>query len=53
LFLYKEDFDKFANGLEAAIHFIRTGEALPDEISEDFSDEYCFVDDVNKSQSEI
>lgn len=26
LFLYKEDFDKFANGLNDAVHFIRTGE---------------------------
>ncbi len=39
LFLYKEDFDKFATGLEDAIHFIRTGEKpviteLPEEDSE-------------------
>jgi uncharacterized protein DUF3276 len=26
LFLYKEDFDKFANGLNVAIHFIDSGE---------------------------
>ncbi len=26
LFLYKEDFEKFANGLQEAIHFIKTGE---------------------------
>ena len=30
LFLYKEDFEKFANGLNAAIEFIQTGVA-PDE----------------------
>jgi hypothetical protein len=27
LFLYKEDFDKFANGLSDVIEFIRTGQA--------------------------
>jgi len=31
LFLYKEDFEKFANGLDVAIGFIQTGEA-PEEI---------------------
>ena len=25
IFLYKEDFDKFADGLEAVVNFIRTG----------------------------
>lgn len=35
LFLYKEDFEKFANGLNAAIEFIQTGVAPeePEEIS--------------------
>ncbi len=31
LFLYKEDFEKFANGLDIAIGFIQTGEA-PEEV---------------------
>ncbi len=30
LFLYKEDFDKFANGLHVAIEFIQTGK-IPEE----------------------
>ena len=30
LFLYKEDFEKFANGLNAAIEFIQTG-VVPEE----------------------
>jgi hypothetical protein len=30
LFLYKEDFEKFANGLNAAIEFIETGIAPPE-----------------------
>lgn len=30
LFLYKEDFEKFANGLNAAIEFIQTGIAPPE-----------------------
>lgn len=33
LFLYKEDFEKFANGLNAAIEFIQTGVA-PEEPEE-------------------
>ena len=33
LFLYKEDFEKFANGLNAAIEFIQTGVA-PEESEE-------------------
>jgi hypothetical protein len=31
LFLYKEDFEKFANGLNAAIEFIQTGKAPEEE----------------------
>ncbi len=34
LFLYKEDFDKFADALELVIHFIRTGELPPEELEE-------------------
>jgi hypothetical protein len=38
LFLYKEDFDKFATGLSDVIEYIRTGKA-PDR-PESFSDTY-------------
>ncbi len=31
LFLYKEDFEKFANGMNAAIEFIQTGKAPEEE----------------------
>jgi len=36
LFLYKEDFDKFANGLSDVVEFIRTGQApeRPDVITD-------------------
>lgn len=36
LFLYKEDFDKFANGLSDVVEFIRTGKApeRPDVVSD-------------------
>jgi len=43
LFLYREDFDKFSNGLSDAIEFIRTGKApervLPDTDEEQHSPE--------------
>ena len=40
LFLYKEDFDKFANGLSDVIEFIRTGKApyRPEYETESLSD---------------
>ena len=44
LFLYKEDFDKFANGLSDVVEFIRTGKApyrpeiVTDTITEEDSD---------------
>jgi hypothetical protein len=38
LFLYKEDFEKFANGLNAVIEFIETGKA-PDPDPSDNIDE--------------
>ncbi len=34
IFLYKEDFEKFSHGLSSVIHFIKTGEHLPDEQEE-------------------
>ena len=40
LFLYKEDFDKFATGLSDAVEFIRTGQApeRPDMVPEAISE---------------
>ena len=38
LFLYKEDFEKFADGLNAAIEFIQTGVAPPEPEPTDFHD---------------
>jgi hypothetical protein len=32
VFLYQEDFEKFINGMEAAIRFIRTGEKPVEEV---------------------
>lgn len=32
VFLYNEDFEKFKNGLETAIHFIETGEKPAEEV---------------------
>ncbi len=43
IFLYKEDFDKFANGLNAVIEFIETGKAP----SPDPSDENLDADERN------
>lgn len=33
IFLYKEDFDKFADGLDAVVNFIRTGIKAPEDNS--------------------
>ncbi|MCX6306945.1 MAG: DUF3276 family protein [Bacteroidetes bacterium] len=40
LFLYKEDFDKFANGLSDVVEFIRTGKApdRPESLAETIHD---------------
>ena len=34
IFLYQEDFEKFKDGLEKAIHFIQTGETPPESDTE-------------------
>ena len=41
LFLYKEDFDKFANGLSDVVEFIRTGKApdRPEVVTDSLADE--------------
>lgn len=47
LFLYKEDFDKFADGLNDVVEFIRTGKK-PETISEsDFDVDFNDLDDNN------
>ena len=38
LFLYKEDFDKFVNGLSDSIEFIRTGKAPDRPVTGNFTD---------------
>ena len=35
IFLYKEDFEKFVRGLDAAIRFIETGEVPEEEVASD------------------
>ena len=35
VFLYQEDFEKFSEGLETAIHFIETGEKPAEEVPEE------------------
>ncbi|MCF6170750.1 MAG: PUR family DNA/RNA-binding protein [Bacteroidales bacterium] len=37
IFLYQEDFEKFSEGLQTAIHFIETGEKPVEEIAEEVS----------------
>jgi len=39
IFLYKEDFDKFGQGLDTVINFIRTGEKAPEEEFHEFVDQ--------------
>lgn len=50
IFLYKEDFDKFADALDDIIDFIETGKAFPEVNDEEKNnDEYSNVnfDDLN------
>ena len=44
LFLYKEDFDKFADGLNAVIEFIETGKITEPNLSEEVSVEENRID---------
>lgn len=50
LFLYKEDFDKFQNALEAILDFIKTGKLPADELfarpehTDDSSADFIFED---------
>ena len=43
IFLYKEDFDKFADALDDIIDFIETGAEFPTEQENEKSDEYSDV----------
>ncbi len=49
IFLYNEDMDKFVNGLQAAIHFIKTGEKLTveDSAEETQAEEKDILDTIN------
>lgn len=52
LFLYKEDFDKFATGLTETIEFIRTGKVPPPEAGEE--KEAALIDsDIMRKHTEI
>ncbi|HNW75661.1 MAG TPA: DUF3276 family protein [Bacteroidales bacterium] len=52
LFLYKEDFDKFATGLAETIEFIRTGKVPPPELDEE--KEAALIDsDIMRKHTEI
>jgi hypothetical protein len=48
MFLYKEDFDKFRQGLENAFSFIETGIVPPPVVVED-----NYVDDADRKLNEI
>jgi hypothetical protein len=49
LFLYKEDFEKFAEGLRDAISFIKSEQHVEERVSRDFSEEGdSFFDDFNQ-----
>jgi hypothetical protein len=55
IFLYKEDFEKFVRGLDAAIRFIETGE-VPEEpvtISEEGSPENAVKPDMDLSFDDL
>ncbi len=45
IFLYKEDFEKFKDGLDAVIHFVNTGEKPVESVKEESqsSDNYTDV----------
>lgn len=54
LFLYKEDFDKFQNGLQAVIDFIQTGK-IPEQ-PESFTEtakNISLVDDTDSSHTDV
>lgn len=46
IFLYKEDFDKFVNGLDCAISFIKTGVAPEEEKPESVENAISLTTDI-------
>lgn len=46
LFLYREDFEKFFNGLDESIHFIETGE-FPEDYNTENTDNSYTDNDIN------
>ncbi len=44
IFLYKEDFEKFINGLNGVTHFIETGEKPEEEPEESYKSEFTDID---------
>jgi hypothetical protein len=44
IFLYKEDFEKFINGLNGVTHFIETGEKPAEEPEEIYKTEFSDID---------
>ncbi|MFZ4741117.1 MAG: DUF3276 family protein [Bacteroidales bacterium] len=52
IFLYKEDFEKFINGLNGVTHFIETGEKPAEDPEETYKSEFSDIDfeslDTNK-----
>ncbi len=59
LFLYKEDFEKFKNGLTDAINFIETGETPQEEVNSEMTTNNKHIDvefedlESEKKESEI
>jgi len=53
IFLYKEDFDKFAKGLDVVVNFIRTGEKAPEEDFREYADQQEFSSELNQEQSDL
>jgi hypothetical protein len=53
LFLYKEDFEKFNNGLSDAIIFIQTGKAPDRPLSESEEAETPINRDINEKHTDI
>jgi hypothetical protein len=51
LFLYKEDFEKFTDGLKEAIRFIRKEQEVVEKVSKSFEDEIddLFFEGMDKS----
>jgi len=51
LFLYKEDYEKFANGLKTVLHCIETGvfPVIEDEVTKSIEENSEFENDINKN----